>query len=111
MSKLTTTHEIIPVADGTTLIDVFSENSVSIGLSNRTTGSPTSGTWTLRGKIAGEANFQAITGVSVIDFASYASITIDTAALAQIEIVSASVAGTGLTSDMFVAVNRFDYRV
>lgn len=111
MGKLTLKHEPILVADGTTIIDVFSEETVTIGLSLRTEGVPTSGTWTLRGLISGEKIIQPISGVSVIDFASYASITIDTAALAKLEIVSATVAGTGLSTEMFVAINRFDYRV
>lgn len=111
MSKQDTRHELIPVADDTYFIQVASEKSVSIGLSNKTTGTPTAGTWTFRGKVAGEKFFQPINGTNIIDFADYAGITIDVAVVAELEVTVLGVAGSGLTDDMFAAVNRFDYRV
>lgn len=106
MSKRpTTAHESVLIADGTYIIPCSSENRVSIGLSNETEGVVSSGTLTFRGRVQGEEDFQPVVTENVIDFASYASITIYDASLEALEVTVASIAGTGLGTEIKLALN------
>jgi len=106
-----TEHVKVLIADGTYEIPCFSQESVSIGLSNKTFGDPTSGTLTFRGKVSGEAKFQDINDVNSIDLAAYAGVTIDSASVGRLEVTTSGIAGTGLTDHIYLAITRFDYKV
>jgi len=103
MSELLTTHEAVTIADGVTIIDCFCHNRAEIELSNQTTGTPTAGTLTFRGKKAGAANWQDIT--DTIDFANYNGVTVIDAALAKLEVTTSGVTGTGLTTELYLAIS------
>lgn len=106
MSKRpTTAHEPVLIADGTYIVPCSSENRVSIGLSSETEGTISSGTLTFRGRLQGEEDFQPLVSESVINFESYASITIYDASLEALEVTALGVAGTGLGTEIKLALN------